>query len=231
MNNEINTMIELQHYWDIVMQNESESERYKKSIQLWEKRLVDLKSTLNKKEDSLKNIRLKTRQSELNLEEIDAKIIKIEQRRDSIKSERELDAQNNELKILKQEKDSLESTVLDLMGKIENSESEITALIRELEETTAQTESDIRSLKIKVENCRNEAESYKNKFNDLIHTLAPSTRARFSKLINSKDGIAIAKLNGEICSRCNFQIPSALAVSTTKRESLNTCTNCGRFIY
>ena len=231
MNNEINTMIELQHYWDIVMQKESEIDRFKKSIQLWEKRLIDLKNTLNKKEDSLKNLRLKSRQSELSLEEIDAKILKIEQRKDNIKSERELDAQNNELKILKKEKDSLESTVLDLMDKIESSESEINGLIKESEETSIQTETDINSLKIKIENCQSDSDSNKAKFNELLNNLTPSTKARFSKLINSKDGIAIAKLNGEICSRCNFQIPSAIAVSTTKRESLNTCTNCGRFIY
>ncbi|HOP28459.1 MAG TPA: hypothetical protein PKZ64_02745 [Spirochaetota bacterium] len=231
MNNEINTMIELQHYWDIVMQKESEIERYKKSIQLWEKQLIDLKNMLNKKDLSFKNLTLESRQSELKLEEIDAKIIKIEERKNIIKSERELEAQNNELKLLKDEKDSIESIVLDLMDKIEKLETEIKELRIDLETTILQTDSDINSLKLKIENCQNEVDKNKAKFNELLNDLSPSTKVRFSKLINSKDGIAIAKLNGEICSRCNFQIPSALAVSTLKRESLNTCTNCGRFIY
>jgi len=231
MNNEINTMIELQHYWDIVLLNQSETERYKKSIQVWGKRLIDLKSTINKKEELLKNINLKYKQSELNLENVDAKIVKIELRKDNIKSERELEAQNNELKILKEEKNSLESTVLELLDKTENSESELTELTKELEETIIQTDADIRSLKIKIENCQNEIDLNKNKFEELLSNLTPAIRSKFSKLINSKDGIAIAKLNGEICSHCNFQIPSALASATTKRESLNTCTNCGRFIY
>ena len=231
MNNEINTMIELQHYWDIVMQKESEIERYKKSIQLWEKRLIDLKNMLNKKDLSFKNLTLESRQSELKLEEIDAKIIKIEERKNIIKSERELEAQNNELKLLKDEKDSIESIVLDLMDKIEKLETEIKELRVDLETTILQTDSDINSLKLKIENCQIEVEKNKVKFNELLNNLSPSIKVRFSKLINSKDGIAIAKLNGEICSRCNFQIPSALAVSTLKRESLNTCTNCGRFIY
>ncbi len=231
MNNEINTMIELQHFWYIVMLKESEIERYKKSIQVWEKRLIDLKSTLNKKEDSLKNSRLKAKQSELTLEEIDAKILKIEQRKNIIKSERELEAQNNELKSLKEEKDAVENTVLELMDIIENSEAETSTLKKELDETIVQTDSDIRSLEVKIENCLNDAQNNKEKFNELLENLSPVTKTRFSKLINSKDGIAIAKLNGEICSRCNFQIPSSLAASTIKRESLNTCTNCGRFIY
>jgi len=231
MNNEINTMIELQHFWDIVMLKESEIDRSKKSIQVWEKRLIDLKSALIKKEDSLKNNRLKVKQSELTLEEIDAKILKIEQRKNNIKSERELEAQNNELKILKDEKDVVENTALELMDIIDNFENETSALKKELDETIIQTDSDVRSLEVKIENCRNESQSNKEKFNNLLENLTPATKARFSKLINSKDGIAIAKLNGEICSRCNFQIPSSIAVSTLKRESLNTCTNCGRFIY
>lgn len=231
MNNEINIMIELQHYWDIVMQKESEIERYTKSIQLWEKRLLEFKNTLIKKDDLLKNLRLKSKQSELSLEEIDIKISKIEQRKNNIKSERELEAQNNELKTLKNEKDSLENIVLELMDKIEGSEFEVSSLKNELEEIEKQTDSDIKSLKEKIINCRNDLESYKTKFNELINNLSPSVKTRFSRLINSKDGIAIAQLNGEICSHCNFQIPSSIAVSTQKRESLNTCTNCGRFIY
>lgn len=231
MNNEINTMIELQHYWDIVMQKEAEIERHKKSIQVWGKRLSDLKDSLNKKDNLLKNTKLKLKQSELNLEEIDAKIARIEQRKNSIKSERELDAQNNELRNLKEEKDSLEGTVLELMDQIENFESEIAALRKEFDESSVQTDEDIRSLKDKIVKCESEAGGNRLKFNELINNLEPSAKTRFSKLINSKDGIAIAKLNGEICSHCNFQVPSAVATSAAKRESLNTCTNCGRFIY
>lgn len=231
MNNEINTMIELQHYWDIVMLKEAEIERYKKSIQVWEKRLSDLKDLLNKKDTLLKNTRLKSKQSELNLEEIDVKIAKIEQRKNNIKSERELEAQNNELKNLRDEKDALEGTVLDLMDKIENSESEIAVLQKELKESDVQIDADVRTLKDKIAGCEKDAESNRAKFNELLNDLAPSTKTKFSKLINSKDGIAIARLNGEICSRCNFQVPSAVATSVAKRESLNTCTNCGRFIY
>lgn len=231
MNNEINSMIELQHFWDIVMQNEAEIERFKKSIQVWEKRLNDLNNSLNQVENLLKNTRLKSKQAELSLEELSAKIIRIEQRKDNIKSERELEAQNNELNKLKNEKDVLESSVLELMEQIDSLESQVENLKKELDESAARTEIDIRSLKDKITKCNEEIDVNKSQFNELLNNLSPSTKTRFSKLINSKDGIAIAKLNGEICSRCNFQIPSSIAVATVKRESLNTCTNCGRFIY
>ncbi len=231
MNNEINIMIELQHYWNLVMQKEAELERHKKSIQLWDKRLADLKETVIKKENILKNARLKSKQSELKLEDIDVRIKKIEQRKDSLKSEREIEAQNNELKRLKEEKDLLESTVLEIMEQIDDAESELKSLGAELSETVKQTEEDITLLKSKITKDANDAQENRNKFNEMLNELSPAVKTRFAKLINSKDGIGIAALNGEICSHCNFQVPSAIVASTVKRESLNTCTNCGRFIY
>lgn len=231
MNNEINIMIELQHLWDIVMQKEAEIERHKKSISIWEKRLTDLRNDFTGKENLLKNTKLKSKQAELKLEEVSSKITKIEQRKDNIKSERELDAQNAELKNLHEEKDSLENQVLELMEQIENLESTVEKLKKELDETSIQTDTDIQTLKEKISGCESDSGSTRTEFTNTISELDPSLRTRFSKFINSKDGIAIAKLNGEICSHCNFQIPSSIAAATLKRESINTCTNCGRFIY
>jgi predicted nucleic acid-binding Zn-ribbon protein len=71
-------------------------------------------------------------------------------RKNNIKSERELEAQNNELKILKDEKDAVENTALELMDIIDNFENETSALKKELDETIIQTEADIRSLEVKA---------------------------------------------------------------------------------
>jgi predicted nucleic acid-binding Zn-ribbon protein len=83
----------------------------------------------------------------------------------------------------------------------------------------------------KIAECQKESESYRNKFSELLENISPVNKAKFSKLINSKDGVAIAKLNGEICSRCNFSVPSSIAVSASSRKKIEVCTNCGRFIY
>jgi len=231
MKNEISIMIELQHYWDNVIKSESEIERCKKSIKTWESRLKDISVNTADTETKVKSLKMNLKKNELDLEEIDSKIKKIEQRINQLKSEREIDAQNNELIILNDAKDKLEGTILEFMDNLETMEEKLSDYKRELSDSEKQTKTDIEGLNIKIGEYQAESDLFKNKYNDLLPSLSPVNKSRFSKLISSKDGVAIAKLNGETCTRCNFQVPAAIAVSASSQKNIETCTNCGRFIY
>ena len=231
MQNEINTMIELQHFWDNVMKAESEIVRYSKSIKIWESRLNEISANVSKTESKLKNSRLSLKKNELDLEEIDSRIGKTEQRKNQLKSEREIEAQNNELIRLNDTKEKLEGIILEFLEDVEKTENILTDLKNELSETDKQVKIDIEELNRKITECQKESEAYRNKFSELLENVPPVNRTKFSKLINSKDGVAIAKLDGETCTRCNFKIPSSIAVSALSRKKIEVCTNCGRFIY
>lgn len=231
MNNEISVMIELQHYWDNVMKSETEIERCKKSIKTWEDRLKEISLRVSDTETKVKNLKLTLKKNELDLEGTDLKIKKIEERKTQLKSERELDAQNNELILLTDAKDKLEETVLDLLDKQEKLEQKLNEYKNEFSESDPQIKIDIEGLNKKIIEFKKESDLFKNKFNELLTSVSPANKSRFTKLISSKDGVAIAKLNGEICSRCNFQIPASIAASASSQKNIETCTNCGRFIY
>ena len=231
MKNEISIMVELQHFWDNVLKCDSEIERCRKSIKTWDARLKEISFKVSTSESEVKTLKMNLKKNELDLDEIDSKIKKVEERKNQLKSEREIEAQNNELIILNDSKDKLEGVVLDLLEKHEISEDKLVELKTQLSESETQTKTDIEALNKKIADNQKESESFKNKFNELIISLDPQIRSRFSKLISSKDGVAIAHLNGEICSRCNFQIPSSITLSASTGRSIETCTNCGRFIY
>ena len=231
MQNEINIMIELQHLWDNVMKFETEIGRCNKSIKIWQDRLKEISTKITQTELKLKNHRLNLKKNELDLEEIENRIGKIEQRKDQLKSEREIIAQNNELIRLNDTKEKLEGVILELLENVEKTEKLSADLNNEFSETDKQVKSDIEELNKKISKYKKESESYRNKFSELIESLSPTNKAKFSKLVNSKDGVAIAKLNGETCSRCNFEVPSSLAVSASSHKKIEVCTNCGRFIY
>ncbi|HPS85382.1 MAG TPA: hypothetical protein PLY36_01485 [Spirochaetota bacterium] len=231
MKNEISIMIELQHYWDNVTKSESEIDRCRKSIKTWESRLNDISVKVSGTEAKVKTLKINLRKNELDLEEIDSKIKKVEQRKNQLKSEREIEAQNNELIILNDSKDKLEGVILEFMDNLEKAEQNLNDYKNEFTESDKQIKTDIEGLNIKIKNYQAESDLFKNKFNDLLPSLSPVNKSRFSKLISSKDGVAIAKLNGETCTRCNFQVPAAIAVSAAGQKSIEVCTNCGRFIY
>jgi len=231
MKNEISIMIELQHYWDNVLLSESEIERCKKSIKTWESRLKELTAKVSETETRVKSQKISLKKNELDLDEIDLKIKKIEQRKSQLKSEREIEAQNHELIILNDHKDNLEGIIIEFLDNLEKLELKFDELQKELKESEKQIKDDIEGLNKKIIFNQNESDLFRNKFNELLQSLSPANKSRFSKLISSKDGVAITKLNGETCSRCNFQVPSSIAVSAASQKNLETCTNCGRFIY
>jgi len=231
MKNEISIMIELQHFWDNVLKSESEVERCRKSIKTWELRLKEITAKAASAEVEIKSIKLNLKKNELDLEETDTKIKKVEERINQLKSEREIEAQSNELIILNDNKDKLEGIVLELLDKLETLENKLVNIKNELSDTDKQTKEDIEGLNNKITDNLKESDIFKNKYNELLTTLDPQSRSRFSKLISSKDGVAITRLNGETCSRCNFQVPSSIALSASTGKSIETCTNCGRFIY
>ena len=58
MKSELSIMIELQHFWDNVVKSESEMERCRKSIKIWESRLNELSLKLSGSEIKIKNLKL-----------------------------------------------------------------------------------------------------------------------------------------------------------------------------
>lgn len=223
-------MLELQDLWDSVMKLEAETERSRKSIKTWEARNRDLASDTAKAETEYRDITLKIKQDELELTSIESKIEKSESRRNMLKSERELDALDSELAKLKADRDSLETAVFTMMEKADGLKSNLDSLKGDLAESNIQSAKDIEGLNKKIVTRTGEAEAVRQKFNVLKESLSPAVKSRFEKLINSKDGIAIAKLNGETCTHCNFLVPSSVA-SGLQKNAYATCTNCGRFLY
>ena len=91
-------------------------------------------------------------------------------------------------------------------------------------------ESDIVEANNKIEHSREIMNNNQQEFDLKINELDKSLKPKFMKLINSK-GTAISEINDEICSGCNFKIPSSLAVDAAKDDKVSACSNCGRFIY
>lgn len=223
-------MLDLQDLWNSVMKLEAEAERSRKSITLWESRHRELAAETAKAENDYKNINLKIKQEELDLTSIESKIEKSEIRRNMLKSERELEALDSELSRLREDRDSLETSVFTMMEKSDELKIRLDELKAQLNESQVQTAKDIEGLKNKITALTGEALTAKKKFSELRESLSPAVKSRFEKLIGSKDGIAIAKLNGETCTHCNCLVPSSVA-SELQKNSYATCTNCGRFLY
>lgn len=56
-------------------------------------------------------------------------------------------------------------------------------------------------------------------------------RVEYEKLLDAREGQAIAELDGRICQGCNVNVPSNIYVRLARGTELVTCPSCGRILY
>jgi len=57
------------------------------------------------------------------------------------------------------------------------------------------------------------------------------TFAKYEQLLKGRRGVAIARMEGELCTACHIAMRPAVAARVRKNEELLTCDNCQRILY
>ncbi len=231
MNKEIKLMVEIQRLSDLISEKNKEIERYEKSINFW-------KDDLSQKEKNLSNLNSKSldlqkiiKSNEIDLAEIEEHLKKLDEQKYQISSEKELNAIETELKTEKDKEDSIEEVLITKMDELDETEKTIALSKKEVEDSKEQVAKDVKGLVAKIDILKEENEKSQNAMDETLTELSPSVKAIFSKLLKSKNGIALGKVKGDACGACNFQIPSSLVTEAEDETKIAKCTNCGRFIY
>lgn len=228
---DIRLMIELQEIWDIVLKSRSDYERGGKRIMDLEADIKNSEKEIQSHQNNIKELKSRIKQQEIELSERDEQIKKLEAKRNILKTGREVEALENELKKASSEKSSLEDLLLTLFDELEQKEKDLEKEIREAGESKKTAHEDIIKLGEKNSLLKNAAEENEKIFNDKAENLSPDVRMKFLKLVKSSTGRAIAPVEGEICTSCNFRIPAHLVAELLKSSRVVNCTNCGRYIY
>ncbi len=224
-------MIQLQKIWDRVLEGEEVIRRSEKSIDFWKKSLREKRVEVEKIEEQVIELKKSIKGNEIDLAQLEADYAKTEERLQRVKSAKELEAQKHEHDKIAGEKDAKEESLINLMDELDECENKRVQKKSEQDESEKQVEADITVLTKKIDDAKAVIHENQDEFNSLIGNLTPEYRSRFQKLISSKNGRGIARVDGEICSSCNFKIPGSLAAESESDEKAVSCTNCGRFIY
>lgn len=231
MIDDIRIMIELQEIWDNVLKSRSDYERSGKRISDLEANIKNAEKEILADQKNIKELKSRIKEQEIELAGKDEQVKKLEARRNMLKTDREAEALKNELQKASSDKSCLEDNLIVLFDELEQKEKELEKKSTESEESKKIADQDIIKLGEKIRLLKGSAEENEKIFNEKAHSLSPDVRAKFLKLIKSSTGRAIAPVEGEICTSCNFRIPAHLVSEVLKASRAINCTNCGRFIY
>jgi uncharacterized protein len=231
MNDDIKTMIELQRYWHAIRSSKNKIEASRDAIKKREDQLASLKKALSDVAETIKELKGSVKRHELDLAEKDARIKMLDERKKNISTQKELSAVEKEIDVLKFDIGALEEKTLSIIDDLDEKEKKNTELAEELLSEDNRFAEKRRKLDEDMAEHEKRIKLNEEKFNALIDRLGAAYKSRFVKMLNSREGTAIAKLEGEICGNCNFNIPASLVMDTSRKDAITICTNCGRFLY
>jgi len=231
MNSNIKVMVELQMYWDKALSARASIEKLQASVKAMEKDLAAAKSRFESMSKTAKELKNSIKLDELSLSEMSARITKLEERKKIIQTEKELKALEKEIDVIGFETGNLEEKALAMIDELDAKERVLSGLQSEIDEKTGKLEDEKAKTSADVAARESIMKENNDRFDALIDQLSALYKSKFLKMINARDGKAIARVEGEICGFCNFKIPSFLAIEASKDDKVVNCTNCGKYIY
>jgi predicted nucleic acid-binding Zn-ribbon protein len=162
---------------------------------------------------------------------IDARLAKFEDHKAAVKTNDEFHALQREMVVSQEQKGVLEEKVLEFMmeadtlaAKVKDAEGVLAAAKKELDGMKATHAAEKTALEAKVSGLV--AERTKT-----AAGLDKPTFAKYEQLLKGRRGVAIARIEGELCTACHIAMRPAVAAKVRKNEELLTCDNCQRILY
>jgi predicted nucleic acid-binding Zn-ribbon protein len=162
---------------------------------------------------------------------IDQRLSKFEDHKAAVKTNDEFHALQREVAASQEQKGALEEKILEFMmeadtlaDKVKAAEGVLAGAKKELDAMRATHATEKAALEAKV------AELVAERTR-VATGLDKPTFSKYEQLLKGRRGVAIARMEGELCTACHIAMRPAVAARVRKNEELLTCDNCQRILY
>jgi predicted nucleic acid-binding Zn-ribbon protein len=197
------------------------------------KKIQGLKDSLKNKNENYKNLQVKLKRIELDLTEKSNKIKKHQEDLygGKISDIKELKQIQKVIANYKEEKDSIEEDVLDLMEEVEDLDKSI----GHLDEDLKRKEKEFKKRKEEMDLASLVIEKNMNSLNikreEILNKITDNRLLKeYEHLRKEKGGKAIMEVDGSICPGCYLDLPSDAIYQLKKNRKIIICPNCSRIL-
>ncbi len=162
---------------------------------------------------------------------IDTRLSKFEDHKAAVKTNDEFHALQREVAASQEQKGVLEEKVLEFMmeadtlaAKVKDAEGVLASAKKELAGMRATHATEKAALEARVADLVAERTNVATGLDKL-------TFSKYEQLLKGRRGVAVARMEGELCMACHIAMRPAVAAKVRKNEELLTCDNCQRILY
>lgn len=227
---DIEILCQLQFLDNKIRIAEKEKERLPKEIE-------ELEKKFNLEQESEKNIKQRLEQNwqqqkklELEIATNNQDINKYENQLLIVKTNKEYKALNSEITHQKEKNADIEEQLIELLEAESILEKEKKDVIELLTRDKKILEEEKEKINIKIEVLTKEIAQREKEKIELSKKIPDILFRRYQRLIEHKDGKAIASIDNGICSGCHFLLRPQIIVEVAKSDSIIICENCSRIL-
>ena len=188
------------------------------------KSYIDKNSQREKSMDKIKHLRFKLAEAEEQREQY-------EKQMDLIKTQREYEALDKEIKDATEKEQQFRKDILreekeleELNFSLEREEN----MIKQQEEELAQEQQKIRDESLEKEELLSQLQQEET---EITPGLEEEILFKFERIIRSKSGVGIVPVRDAICTGCHMQLPSQFVNEVRSGESIHFCPYCSRILF
>ena len=189
------------------------------------------KTVLKAAEEELKNIQVRQKNLEMDLGSKEEKVKKLQGQLYSLKSNKEYQAMELEIKGLKADDSLLEEEILKTFDAVEAAKAKVQKekefLLTEEKKYKAQLE----VLNQRATEIQSAIQVFEEKRKVFVPNIDPKILPQYERLLKSREGLAIAPIRNNSCGGCNIGLPPQVVNEARMQEKFLTCESCARMLY
>ena len=189
------------------------------------------KTHLNDLEKSLKDVQLKLKEKEMELSQKETQIKKLDGQLSQIKTNKEYAALQQEIASLKADNSLLEEGILYAMDEVEAVRDEVRKEKEKFASVSKSFQEKDNEVANQEKNLQARLADLKKQREESVAQLPPELGELYNRIAVKKQGLALALVNGEVCSACQMKLRPQLINEIRLGEQIVVCENCSRILY
>jgi len=208
------------------------------TIETHERRLAELESALTTASQTAAAAReaaavLESRQRDLEqrLGACDAKLKDRRMRMTRIRTDKELGLARREIDLLSEEKSTIETELLTVLGELEEAAARREAAEAELAAMTAERDAAAEALREVEAQLGARLAADRQQREALVAAVDGELRRRYEMIFARRNGLAVVAVRAGTCQGCRMRVPPQLFNQIQRGEQVILCPSCQRLLY
>lgn len=200
-------------------------------IQALEADLESERTQLKALESEFKTIQLKQKQKEGDLASKEGSIQKYEVQLTQVKTNKEYSLLQTEISTIKADNSLLEEEIIKLMDQVAECQQRIKTEQQRVQEAEKEVQSKKTVLEAQITEAKKVIGELSVQKKELIKQIDPEVASLYERIIVKKKGVALVKVEGEVCPACQMQLRPQLLNEIKMRDKVVICEQCSRMLY